>query len=64
MGLSDGFWIDIAQDVWGKEYGEVRCRECGAAERVNYAVCLSSGWPKCCGCTMTVDKADNEGGDR
>lgn len=35
--------------------GLVWCRKCGISERVNPAVCMRSGWPKCCGQTMTID---------
>lgn len=36
--------------------GRVWCRECGATQRVNSAECLRSGWPLCCGETMTIDQ--------
>jgi len=38
----------------------VRCSKCGCERLVNFAVCLRSGWPKCCGYTMTLltTKAD------
>lgn len=35
--------------------GQVWCRTCGRTERVDSAECMRSGWPKCCGSTMTVD---------
>ena len=35
--------------------GMVWCRSCGRSEKVNSAECLRSGWPKCCGVTMTID---------
>ncbi|WP_430912860.1 hypothetical protein [Methylobacterium sp. sgz302541] len=35
--------------------GQVWCRTCGHTELVNSATCLRSGWPKCCGYTMTID---------
>jgi hypothetical protein len=35
--------------------GMVWCRTCGRSERVDAAECLSSGWPTCCGYTMTID---------
>lgn len=37
------------------ERGQVWCRACGATEQVDPAECLRSGWPKCCGATMTID---------
>jgi hypothetical protein len=38
----------------------VRCSKCQREERVSFAVCLGSGWPKCHGYTMTLveTKAD------
>ena len=35
--------------------GEVWCRKCGAHQFVNPVTCLRSGWPRCCGQTMTID---------
>lgn len=35
--------------------GQVWCRSCGSTQHVNSAECLRSGWPKCCGYTMTID---------
>lgn len=35
--------------------GQVWCRSCGATRKVDSARCLRSGWPKCCGATMTID---------
>lgn len=35
--------------------GKVWCRSCGRSEGVSAAACLRSGWPKCCGATMTID---------
>ncbi len=42
--------------------GRVWCRGCGRSERAacpeqgrGAATCLRSGWPKCCGATMTID---------
>jgi hypothetical protein len=37
------------------ERGMVWCRSCGRSERVDSAGCFRSGWPKCCGATMTID---------
>ena len=36
--------------------GQVWCRNCGATKRVEAAKCLATGWPKCCGETMTLDE--------
>lgn len=35
--------------------GKVWCRSCGFSCDVDPAVCLRTGWPKCCGKTMTID---------
>ena len=35
--------------------GQVWCRKCGATQKVDSAECLRSGWPLCCGHTMTID---------
>lgn len=40
--------------------GQVWCRSCGSTRLVNSAECLRTGWPTCCGHTMTID-APNEG---
>jgi len=42
--------------------GMVWCRTCGNSQRVNTAECLSSGWPKCCGYTMTIDSPEEQTG--
>lgn len=34
----------------------VYCTVCGASKMVDGAQCLRSGWPKCHGFTMTLDK--------
>ena len=35
--------------------GRVWCRICGRSRKVDSAECLRTGWPKCCGQTMTID---------
>lgn len=36
--------------------GQVWCRTCRRTQHVDSAECLrSTGWPKCCGYTMTID---------
>lgn len=42
--------------------GQVWCRQCGKSQRVNSAEALRSGWPKCCGYTMTIDAPKPEDG--
>lgn len=44
----------------GLERGQVWCRECGKSQKVDTMYCLSSGWPKCCGYTMTLDALSNK----
>jgi hypothetical protein len=36
----------------------VWCRICGRSQRVDAAQSLASGWPKCCGHTMTIDSPE------
>jgi hypothetical protein len=40
--------------------GTVWCRRCGRSQKVDAASCLGSGWPKCCGGTMTIDSPDEQ----
>lgn len=40
--------------------GQVWCRTCGATRKVDSAECLRSGWPLCCGETMTIDDPRGE----
>lgn len=39
--------------------GQVWCKECGVTKIVDAADCIRTGWPRCCGFTMTID-APNE----
>lgn len=45
----------IAREIPQIRRGMVWCRSCGRSQRVDGAECLRSGWPKCCGYTMTID---------
>lgn len=38
--------------------GQVWCHQCGNTQRVNSAQCLKTGWPKCCGYTMSLDSPE------
>lgn len=38
--------------------GQVWCVRCGRTRRVDSGVCLRSGWPECCGETMTIDSPE------
>lgn len=40
--------------------GQVWCRKCGSTRKVNPALALQFGWPKCCGGTMTIDAPDEQ----
>lgn len=35
--------------------GQVWCHDCGRTEAVDTATCLRTGWPTCCGSTMSID---------
>jgi hypothetical protein len=37
---------------------QVWCLKCGRTEKVDSAECFRSGWPKCCGETMTIDNPE------
>ena len=45
----------IADAVSQIKRGMVWCRRCGRDQAVDGASALRSGWPKCCGATMTID---------
>lgn len=38
--------------------GRVWCTVCGTSLKLNSAVALQHGWPKCCGYTMTIDSPE------
>jgi len=57
---ASGIHQKIVNDVPQLKYGKVWCRTCGKMLLVNSAKCLSSGWPKCCGYTMTIDEPEEE----
>ena len=48
----------IAQSHPSLARGKVWCRTCRREESVDAADCLRTGWPKCCGFTMTIDHPD------
>ncbi len=37
---------------------KVWCTKCGRAQRVDSENCLRTGWPECCGYTMTIDSPE------
>ena len=50
----------IAKSAPQLRRGQVWCRECGRTQRVNSALALREGWPKCCGYTMTIDSPEEQ----
>lgn len=48
----------LAQSHPSLERGRVWCRHCRRTQRVDSAERLRTGWPKCCGYTMTIDHPD------
>jgi len=54
----------IVDEVPQLKRGQVWCRECGSTQRVNSAEALGSGWPKCCGYTMTIDSPEEQKGSK
>jgi hypothetical protein len=51
-------WTKTVESVPRLKRGIVWCRECGASQKVNSAQCLTTGWPTCCGYTMTIDSPE------
>jgi hypothetical protein len=48
--------VKSIQGAFGTESRKrVWCRECGKSKTVDTVFCLATGWPKCCGYTMTID---------
>ena len=56
MGLHD----KLANSHPSLERGMVWCMECGNSQRVNSAIAIRNGWPKCCGYTMTIDSPEEQ----
>jgi hypothetical protein len=51
----------IIQDVMtipSLKRGQVWCTVCGSTRKVDAVGCFQSGWPKCCGYTMTIDSPE------
>lgn len=49
---------NIAASVPQLARGQVWCLKCGATLKVDSGRALQSGWPKCCGHTMTIDSPE------
>jgi hypothetical protein len=52
------FHQNIVDDIPQMKRGKVWCIICGHVEQVDSAQCLASGWPECCGYTMTIDSPE------
>jgi hypothetical protein len=46
---------DVVDEVPQLRRGRVWCHECGRTQAVDGRECLRSGWPRCCGYTMSID---------
>lgn len=55
-----GLHESVASSHPSLQRGRVWCRTCGADQRVNSVACLRTGWPKCCGYTMTIDSPEEQ----
>lgn len=59
-----GLHQSIVNDVPQLKRGLVWCKTCHRERTVDAAACLRSGWPQCCGYTMTTDHPDTWSVDR
>ena len=57
-GVADGLRMRIADSHPKLTRGKVWCTVCGQSMGVDSAYCLKTGWPKCCGYTMTIDSPE------
>lgn len=39
---------------------QVWCRKCGKTQKVDSGKCFKTGWPLCCGQTMTIDSPEEQ----
>lgn len=56
--VTDALNDDIANSHPSISRGKVWCKNCGIEKDVNPAQSIRSGWPTCCGQTMTIDHPD------
>lgn len=56
IGNLDNMYESMASDLGNR----VKCNTCKKEKQVDSAKCLRSGWPKCCGYTMTLLPPDKE----
>lgn len=54
--LGGGLHRSLANAIGNPD--RVWCRTCGRSEKVDAALCLRHGWPKCCEATMTIDNPE------
>jgi hypothetical protein len=50
----------IAKQIPQLARRQVWCRQCGKTRRVDSAEAMLNGWPKCCGCAMTIDSPEEQ----
>lgn len=55
--MSD-LYRSIVDQVPQLKRGQCWCHTCGKEVWVNPAACLRSGWPMCCGETMSIDSPE------
>lgn len=56
-----GIYLSMATADSKLQRGQVWCHKCGRTQRVNSSECLRSGWPECCGQTMSIDSPEERG---
>lgn len=56
---SEGLHDKLASES-GIRVARVRCEKCGREFSVDGANCLQSGWPECCGYTMSLLRPNNK----
>jgi len=54
----DAMYRDMADSDPKLKRGQVWCHRCGSTQKVDSAACLRTGWPKCCGETMSIDSPE------
>jgi hypothetical protein len=50
--------LSLGESHYKLRRGMVWCHTCFRVERVSSAECLATGWPKCCGYTMSIDSPE------
>jgi hypothetical protein len=57
--LPEDIYANMVKGAPQLERGLVWCHRCGNWQGVDAAACLRSGWPECCGETMSVDSPED-----